>query len=50
MAVGTAVRRRTKLQLLPIQHDQLQLLTIQHDKLQLQHSDTSSSCRRPRPR
>ena len=32
MAVGTAERRRIK----------LQLLTIQHDKLQLQHSDTSS--------
>ena len=32
MAVGTAERRRTK----------QQLLTIQHDKLQLQHSDTSS--------
>ena len=32
MAVGTAERRRIK----------LQLLTIQHDKLKLQHSDTSS--------
>ena len=44
MAVGTAERRRIKLQLLmlTIQHDKLQLLTIQHDKLQLQHSDTSS--------
>ena len=40
MAVGTTERRRTK----------LLLLTIQHDKLQLQHSETSSSCRRPRPR
>ena len=42
MAVGTAERRRIKLQLLTIQHNKLQLLTVQHDKLQLQHSDTSS--------
>ena len=50
MAEGTVERRRTRQQLLTIKHDQLQLLTIQHDKVQLQHSDTSSSCRRPRPR
>ena len=42
MAVGTAERRRIRLQLLTIQHDKLQLLTVQHGKLQLQHSDTSS--------
>ena len=40
MAVGTAERRRIK----------LQLLTIQHDKLQLQHSDTSSQLQEARTR